>query len=131
MSAQQKLNGVLVEWDRSAEAFERAVQDAARASVAWERFAARRRIQLKAAVAASGEKLTVADLDAQILVDDEQGLYDQHEIAEAVVTGLRKRLDVFSAQADAARSEITSERKRAEAWQASPAVPQWSSGGWE
>ena len=126
MSAQQKLNAVLHDWDTAAEAFEHAVQDAARSSVAWERFAARRRIQLKASVAASGEKLTVADLDAQILVDDEQGLYDQHEIAEAVVTGLRKRLDVFSAQADAARSEITSERKRAEAWGASPSVPQWS-----
>ena len=126
MTAQQKLNAVLVDWDKAAEAFERAVQDAARASVAWERFAARRRIQLKASVAASGEKLTVADLDAQILVDDEQGLYDQREIAEAVVTGLRKRLDVFSAQADAARSEIASERKRAEAWGASPSVPQWS-----
>lgn len=123
MTAQARLNGTLIEWDSAAAAFETAVQDAAKKKVAWERFAARRRIELKADAAKSGEKLTVPDLNAQILTDDVSGLYEAAEVSDALVTGLRKRLDLFSAQADACRSEIASERKRQEAWGASPSVP--------
>lgn len=123
MTAQARLNGTLVEWDSAAAAFEQAVREAAQAKVAWERYAAIKRIDLKRAAAEQGEKLTVQDLNAQILADDGGGLYEAAEVSDALVTGLRKRLDLFAAQADACRSEIASERRRQEAWEASPAVP--------
>lgn len=123
MSPQARLNEVLVAWDKAAEAFERAVQDAARSGVEWERYAARERTKLKAEAAKNGVKLTVPDLDAAILNGDENGLLLAARLSEAVVTGLRKRLDVFQAQADAARSEIASERAQMQAWAASPSVP--------
>ena len=47
MSGQQKLNDVLIEWDRAVEAFQDAVTLAAEAHVAWERYAARKRITLR------------------------------------------------------------------------------------
>ena len=123
MTAQARLNGTLVEWDSAAAAFEQAVREAAQAKVAWERYAARKRILLKAEAAGEGEKLTVPDLNARILADDEDGLYEAAEVSDALVTGLRKRLDLFAAQADACRSEIASERRRQEAWESSPSVP--------
>lgn len=123
MSTQARMNGVLVRWDKAAEAFESAVKDAADAKVAWEEYAALKRIELKQTAARNGEKLTVQDLNAQILAGDPNGLYEAAEITSALVTGLRKRLDVFSAQFDACRSEIASERAREQAWGASPSVP--------
>lgn len=119
----QQLNSVLIEWDKTAAAFQDAVEAAARADVEWERFAARTRARLKAAAAADGVKLTVPDLDAEILNADVDGLLLAARLSDAVVSGLRKRLDVFQAQADAARSEIASERAREQAWAASPSVP--------
>lgn len=123
MDAQGRLNGTLVEWDHCAEAFETAAREAAVAKVAWEKFSARLRIGLKADAAKDGEKLTVQDLNAQILNRDTESLYERAEIADALVTGLRKRLDVFAAQADALRTEIASDRQRERAWMASPSVP--------
>lgn len=124
MTAQQKLNDVLTRWDTAAEAFANAARDAARSKVAWEKHAAVERVRRKAEAAKAGVKLTVQDLNAAILADDEQGLYGAAEINEALVTGLRKRLDVFAAQSDALRSEIASDRQRERAWMASPSVPE-------
>lgn len=123
MTPQAKLNGVLIEWDKAAEAFGAAVAEGAQCDVDYERYAARERIKLKAAAAETGEKLTVPDLNAMIVNNDVDNLLQKRELSAAVVTGLRKRLDVFQAKADAARSEIASERKREEAWGASPSVP--------
>ncbi|WP_201521695.1 hypothetical protein [Gulosibacter hominis] len=94
----QQLNSVLIEWDKTAAAFQDAVEAAARADVEWERFAARTRARLKAAAAADGVKLTVPDLDAEILNADVDGLLLAARLSEAVVSGLRKRLDVFQAR---------------------------------
>ena len=119
----KRLNQILIEWDKCAEAFAVAVEDAATKSVEWERFAAKTRIELRADAAAVGQKLTNDDLAAHVLEADIEGLRLDAAMAEAVVSGLRKRLDVFQAQADAARSEIASERAREQAWVASPSVP--------
>lgn len=126
MDAQTRLNGTLVEWDHCAAAFAKAAEDAAVAKVRWEKFAARQRIQLKSDAAERDEKLTVQDLNAMILDADEAGLYQAAEVTDALVTGLRKRLDVFAAQSDALRSEIASDRQRERAWMQSPSVPEVS-----
>lgn len=124
MNPQQQLNALLAEWDKQAEAFAAAAQDSARARWEWEHFAARERARLKAAATAAGEKLTVADLKSLIIEADTDALMLAAELSDAVVTGARKRLDVFQARADALRSEIASERERARAWAASPSVPE-------
>lgn len=127
MLPQQRLNQTLVDWDKCADEFHARVEEAARAEVAWERFAARKRIEFKTAAATDGVKATVDDLNAMIVNADTDGLLLRTRVADALVTGLRKRLDVFSATADAARSEIASERAREQAWAASPSVPQGGS----
>lgn len=123
MLPQQRLNQILIDWDKCAEEFQATVSEAAAAEVAWERFAARKRIEFKAAAAADGVKATVDDLNAMIVNADADGLMVEARVKEALVTGLRKRLDVFAAQVDATRSEIASERAREQAWAASPSVP--------
>lgn len=123
MLPQQRLDQILIDWDKCAEEFQETVSEAAAAEVAWERFAARKRIEFKAAAAADGVKATVDDLNAMIVNADADGLLVEARVKEALVTGLRKRLDVFAAQVDAARSEIASERAREQAWAASPSVP--------
>lgn len=123
MLPQQKLNQTLVEWDRKAEEYERRVEEAVRAQCAWERFAARKRLELKADATATGEKLTIADLDALIIDADVDDLKLQAALADGVLSAIRSRLRVFAAQADAARSEVASERAREQAWSASPSVP--------
>lgn len=122
-SPQARLNRLLIDWDKKAEAFEAAVQEAAADDVAYEKYAARERLRLKAEYAGKDEKLTIPDLAAMIIDNDRENLLIKKEMSAGVVTGLRKRLDVFAARADALRSEIASERKRQEAWQASPSVP--------
>lgn len=123
MNAQQRLSQVLVDWDRAADDYSERNHAAAIADSAWARFRAVRRIELKAEAVRTGSKLTVPDLDAQIIVDDVDGLMEAAAIADALVAGLRKRLDVLAAQVDACRTEIASERQRERAWGASPSVP--------
>lgn len=59
-----------------------------------------------------------------IIDADEDDLKLAAALADGVLSAIRSRLKVFAAQADAARSEVASERAREQAWAASPSVPQ-------
>jgi hypothetical protein len=115
---------VLAAWDKAADDFKDACMREARADVAWTKFAAKRRIELRAEADRVGRKVTIPDLEAEIVNDDADGLLLEKVLSAAVVTGLRKRLDVFEAQAGAARSEFAADRAREKAWMSSPSVPE-------
>lgn len=124
MSAQTKLNDVLVSWDKEVRHFADATQRDARASVEWAYFAARTRAQLRKVALDAGDKLTVKDLDDAVLNADAEQLHLRAELAAAEVTASRKALDLWEARADAARSEVSTERASNSHWAAAPA-PAW------
>ncbi len=124
MSAQSKLNEVLVRWDAEVRNFAEATTADAKASVEWEYFAAAERAKIRDAALAAGDKLTVKDLDDRVLIADTDKLHLTAELAAAAVTASRKALDLWEARADAARSEVSTERASNQHWAAAPA-PAW------
>lgn len=128
MSAQAKLNDILMEWQHETSRFRGLVEDEARAKTHWAYWSARKRAEVRAETLAAGDKLTVQDLNDRVLNADEDGLFFAAELAESAVVGSRKALDLWSARADATRSEVATERAADQLHAAAPA-PKWATPG--
>lgn len=125
MSAQARLNQILMDWDAEVRHFKECARAEADTSVAWAYWSARKRAEIRAEALKAGDKLTVQDLNDRVLAADTEQLHLAAELAAAALSGSRKALDLWEARADAARSEVATERASNTHWAAAPA-PQWT-----
>jgi len=121
MSAQQRLNDHLIEWNKFLlEEWKPALENEAQAKADFEyQFSLAKtslRIKNPSIASAWAESLTNAN-------DEIHSLNLRKKLAESKVEGLRKTLNYLEARADAIRSEIASEREEAKLWSQNKAVP--------
>lgn len=108
MSAQQKMNDVLLEWDGTTRTYRREVEEAGRAKAEYERDRARFIVKARA----GNDRMSQAQAETEAAADDD--VYASRLAmlaAEAKAESTRQRLYLMRAKSDALRTERVDERE--------------------